>query len=439
MLNHRLINYKISPLSAIAISLTTISLLACPLPILAQLEEPQLTPLEIPVEDPLLPSIPRPLTPLEQRKLRQELEQLNLEAQAEFDQGNREGAFEIWYRELRVRRILGRLEEINALGRVGGIAWNNTLTEQVQIISKRLVALQKLSEKEDPLSPELLMALADAYEKLHALDDSLNIYNQVLNNARQMQDKMAEEKALKRLGELYLAKFDYPQAAPIYEELLERAQTTSNTLEEGVYLQILAEIYTRSLKPENATKIKEKLAENYLYNQQLELIPPLKVSIGKDYEALDQPEMASQNYQEAYSLAWNLQLFGAAGEALTQLGKLYQSYDQDNYALQIYQNLIQVEQLSYNYYGLMKTYERIGQIYLENQQYQQALAFFEQGLVLAQSLNHKQDDFVSYISQVNQKMQGEDQEVIPDDLNLSDPELIIEPGENQEFQFPPSR
>lgn len=264
MIYRRLIHYKIPKLIVIAITLTNITLLSSPNPSLAQLEQPKPNPLELPHEDPLLPNIPRPLTPFEKRKLRQELDQLNAQAQAQFDKGNIPAAFDIWYRELRVRRVLGRLEEIAALGRVGEIAWNNTLTQDVKIISKRLKTLQELSEKEDPLSPELLMALADAYEKLHALDDSLGIYKRVLNNARKAKDPIAEEKALKRLGELYLAKFDYPQAAPIYEELLDRAQARSNTLEEGVYLQILAEIYTRSLQPENATKIKEDLAENYL-------------------------------------------------------------------------------------------------------------------------------------------------------------------------------
>ncbi len=406
---------RIFSLTAVAITVTHLNFFVRPLPIFAQVPQPELNPLEIPVEDPLLPAVPRPLTAFEQRRLRQELDTLNAEAKAQLDGGNDNLAFEIWYRELRLRRILGRLEEINALGRVGEIAWNRTRTEDVQIISKRLVDLQELSEKEDPLSPALLMALADAYQKLHALDDSLIIYNKVLKNARTNNDSLAEEAALKKLGELYLAKFDYPKAAPIYEELLDRAQAQQNTLEEGAYLQILAEIYGRSLQPENAAIIKEKLVEKYLSAQELELIPPLKVSIGKDYEALDQPEMASQNYQEAYSLAWSLQLFGAAAEALTELGKLYQEYDQDDYALQIYQNLIQVEQLSYNYYGLMRVYERIGQIYMESEQYELALEFFQQGLILAQSLNYKQDDFLAYIQETNTKMKGGEieEEIIP--------------------------
>lgn len=376
------------------------------LPVLAQVQQLEPNPLETFIEDPLLPSVPRPLTSFEQRKLREQLNTLNAEAQTQLHADNDNVAFKIWYRELRLRRVLGRLEEIKSLGRVGEIAWNRTRTEDVQVINKRLVTLQELSEKEDSLSSALLMALADAYKKLHALDNSLAIYQKVLNNARQNNDSIAEEAAIRELGQLYLAKFDYPKAAPIYEDLLNRSQTRQNILEEGVYLQILAEIYGRSLQPENAARIKQKLVENYLSSQELELIPSLKTAIGKDYEILGNPEIASQNYQEAYSLAWSFQLFGAAAEALTQLGNLYQKYDQNDYALQIYKNLIQVEQLSYNYYGLMRVYEKIGQIYMVSQQYELALEFFKKGLILAQSLNYKQNDFLAYIQKANTRIEG---------------------------------
>jgi tetratricopeptide (TPR) repeat protein len=376
------------------------------LPVLAQVQQLEPNPLATLIKDPLLPSVPRPLTSFEQRQLREQLNTLNAKAQTQLHADNDNVAFKIWYRELRLRRVLGRLEEIKSLGRVGEIAWNRTRTEDVQVINKRLVTLQELSEKEDSLSPALLIALADAYKKLHALDNSLAIYKKVLNNASQNNDSIAEEATIRELGQLYLAKFDYPKAAPMYEDLLNRAQTRQNILEEGAYLQILAEIYGRSLQPENAARIKQKLVENYLSSQKLELIPSLKTAIGKDYEILGKPESASQNYQEAYSLAWSFQLFGAAAEALTQLGNLYQKYDQNDYALQIYKNLIQVEQLSYNYYGLMIVYEKIGQIYMVSQQYELALEFFKKGLILAQSLNYKQNDFLAYIRKANTKIEG---------------------------------
>ncbi|WP_446717983.1 tetratricopeptide repeat protein [Crocosphaera sp. Alani8] len=391
------------------------------------LPEPELNPLELPIEDPLIPSIPRPLTPLEQKGLRRELDKLDQQAQEQLNAGNDNLAFEIWYRELRLRRVLGRIEEVNALGRVGEIAWNKTRTEDVQIISKRIVELQQLSEQEDPLSPKFLVALANAYAKLHSLDNSIIVYQKVLEYAQENDSPFTEKEALQGLGRLYLAKFDYPSAAIVYEQLLNIAKEEQNTYEEGLYLQALAEIYTASLQPDNSADIKQRLVDSYLASQNIELIPPLKVEIGQDYEALDQPELASQNYQEAYSLAWSLQLFGAAAEALTRLANLYTEYEQENYALQIYQRLIQVEQLSYNYYGLMRVYDKIGEIYLEQQQYEPALSAFQEGLILARSLNHNQEHFLAQIQKVNQGMtQGNQQQQIPNvqETPLSSPNPI---------------
>ncbi len=83
---------------------------------------------------------------------------------------------------------------------------------------------------------------------------------------------------------------------------------------------------------------------------------------------------------------------------------MYTEYEQEDYALQIYNRLIQVEQLSYNYYGLMRVYDKVGEIYLEKQQYQLALSAFQEGLILARSLNHNQDHFLAQIQKVNQGM-----------------------------------
>ncbi len=404
---------KISVLTVLGFIILGTEILPYKQPALS-LPEPELNPLEIPLDDELLPPVPRPLTPLEQKRLRRELDELNQEAQQELDDGNDNRAFEIWYRELRLRRVLGRIEEVNALGRVGEIAWNKTRSEDVQIISKRIVELQQLSEQEDPLSPKFLIALANAYAKLHSLDNSIIVYQKVLNYARENDSPFTEKEALQGLGRLYLAKFDYPKAATIYEKLLDMAQLEQNTYEEGLYLQALAEIYTASLQPNNAADIKQRLVDSYLASQNIEFVPPLKIDIGKDYETLDQPELASQNYQEAYALAWSLQLFGAAAEALTRLANLYAEYEQEDYALQIYQRLIQVEQLSYNYYGLMRVYDKIGEIYLENEQYEPALSAFQEGLILARSLNHNQEHFLAQIQKVNQGINQEiEQQEIP--------------------------
>lgn len=357
--------------------------------------------------DPLLP-LSVPLSPFQRRRLREALDKLNLEAQAQADAGNQDGAFEIWYRELRARRILGALEEINALGRVGGVAWEKTRKEDVARITKRLEQVKLEQQGDGSLPPEILTALAQAYQKMRSLDEAIAIYQQMRVNAKAQKNLKAEEQSLSILGELYLAKFDYTNAAIIYEDLLARSQARKNAYWEGIYLQKLAKIYSKSSEPSNAIRIKEQLVKHHIKDQKIELISDLKIALGEDYEALNQPEKASQNYQEAYSLSWSLQQFGAAGLALKKLANLYQVNNQPSFALQIYQKLLRIEQQSYNYYGLMKTYEQVAQLYRTAKQYQPALIAYQQSLALARSLKYQeQEDYLlNQIQLVNSEMQN---------------------------------
>jgi tetratricopeptide (TPR) repeat protein len=360
-------------------------------------------PLEQKISDPLIPPFERPLMPVERRKLAESLEQLNWEARAELDAGNEEAAFELWYRELVLRRWLGPLAEISALGRVGAVAWDKLRTDDVQFITERLLAIQQRAESRTPLTPEMLAALATAYDQVHSLENSLPIYQKILANTRQQQDIKTEEETLNKIGQLYLAKFDYGKAAEVYEALLDIAQSQNNAYTEGIYLQQLAKIYGEASQPQNALRIKQELAENYLKNKNLQALPALKILIAADYEAINEPERASQTYQEAFSLAWSLQQFGAAGEALQKLAQLYRNYEQDDYALGIYNELIKVEQQSYNYYGQMKAYDNIGQIYLKQGNYEQAVSAFKKALEIARSLKYQEDYFLQRIQQAQGK------------------------------------
>jgi tetratricopeptide (TPR) repeat protein len=362
----------------------------------------QINPLEIRERDLLLPSIDRPLTDFELKRLRTALDELNNQAKAQLEAGNDDEAFAIWYRELRLRRVFGTGEEIEVLTRVGAIAWDKSRNQDLNFITERLLIIEAEVKTETGIKPELLPVFAQAYETLHNLDKSLEIYQQILTLAEQKNDPKAIKNALDKIGQFYLAKFNYYQAEPIYKRLLTIAQEQQNYLDEGIYLRKLAEISTQISKPENSVIYKEQLAESYLANQQLQLLPDLKIAIADDYKALDQPEQASQNYQEAFALAWSLQQLATAGDALKKLGKLYQDYNQNDYALQIYQELIKIEQQSYNLYGLMNTYDSIGKIYLKENQYNQALAYFEKALEIAYNLKYKIDYFSGQIQQLNE-------------------------------------
>ncbi|MBD1889025.1 tetratricopeptide repeat protein [Coleofasciculus sp. FACHB-SPT9] len=396
--------------------------------------KPKPNPLEITTPDPLLPQpqVDRPLTPGEISQFRQALDELNAQAAAQLKAGNAPAAFEIWYRELRLRRSLGTVEEVEALGRVGAIAWENNQKLDLQIITKRLQAIQDrafgrtpepkgktprqqtnlnggkteeivLSSPVSAVDIKLLQALGQAYQQIRLPAPALEDYQLLLADARQRQDKATEEAMLKIIAQLHLNWFDYPKAAATYEELLSFATQQGDTVNQVVYLQQLTYIYDKAKQPENSLKVKQRLAESYLAINDLTQIPALKIAIATDYEALKQPDEASKNYQEAYNIAWSLQQFASASEALKKLGDLYRTYKQPEYALQVYQTLLQVERQSYDYYNLMKTYDQIGQIYLERGDLAPAKAAFEQGLELAKSLKYQETYFANQLVRVTQQ------------------------------------
>ncbi|WP_424102161.1 tetratricopeptide repeat protein [Moorena producens] len=362
-------------------------------------------PLELTAPDPLLPSLSpeEPLNPSERSRLKQALDELNAEAEAEFKAGNQSKAFDIWYREIRLRRVLGDpVAEVQTLGRVGGVAWNENNKQSVQLITARLEEIQQENEAEDSINLPLLKALGKAYEQIRVPGQALTVYEQILADARNEGDMATVEATLKTMGELHMAWFDYPKAAETYEELLAQAQS-GRISEEVAYLQQLAYIYDQDQQPDQALPKKQQLVDIYLNQGNDTQIPALKIAIASDYNALNQPEKASQTYQEAYSLAWSLQQFAHASEALQPLAQLYITSKQPQFALQVYEVLLQVEQKSYNYYGLMNTYDKIGQVYLDMNNYPQALAAFQKGLSLAESLQHREAYFVNKIQLVNRQ------------------------------------
>lgn len=378
--------------------------------VLAQTEK--YNPLENTKPDPLLPpqEIDRPLTSVEKRLIREKTKILNSQAQLEFASGSKDEAFSLWYRELRLQRALGLIEEITALGRVGAIAWQQNLTQELKIISDRLLTIQQKLTPENNLNSQLLEKLGQAYQQLRDLDRAVIIYQQILQNNRQDNNLQEKQKILETLGELYLARFEYSQAANTYEELLKLVQTQqqkpldSNLLREQFYLDQLVEIYNKYSQPIKAIEIKQQLLKKYLSEQKNEQLAALNISLAVDYQTLKQPQKAQKYYENAFTLAWSLQQLALAEESLQKLALLYQEYQQPTAALEIYQQLIKVDEKAHDYYNLMNTYDLIGQIYGQLNNYQQALTNYKKGLELAKSLSYRIDYFQNKIEQLENKL-----------------------------------
>jgi tetratricopeptide (TPR) repeat protein len=376
------------------------------------------SPLEITIPDPLLPRKPnkQPLSVIEQQDLAAALDNLNQQAVAKQQAGDKMGAFDIWNRELRLRRYLGSLAEVQALSRVGTIAWNENNRPEIFYIMQRLQKIQisssqkqkKLREKtpSTTVDVELWRSLAIAYTGLRSPIEAVAAYDQVLAAVRQNNDVAAVVETLKTMGELHMSWFDYTKAADTYEQLLNLAARIGDRINQLAYLQQLAYIYEQQKQPQQSIKIRNQLIQAYQSENNLIQIPQLKLAIGSDYQALakENPTLlpeAFKNYQEAYTTAWQQEQYVTAGEALQKLIALYRSQGQTEEALQTGQILVQTQERAVNFYGMMKAYDQIGQIYLERKEPTLALTAFQKGLELAQQLKYDEVYFTEQIQKLS--------------------------------------
>ncbi|PSB19567.1 hypothetical protein C7B76_07160 [filamentous cyanobacterium CCP2] len=362
-------------------------------------------PLELTEPDPLLPTlvIERPLSPQERNILDASLNELNQQAQAALQAGDIAGAFELWNRELRLRRFLGVEAEVGSLSRVGEIAWRENQVTEVRVITQRLQEIQQEVEARSPVDYDLLLRIAQAYQSMRARDQAAALYETLLVQVRQEQNANRERQILQALGEMHLAWFDYPNASSAYEQLLVLAQAQSDRAIEIQALQQLSRIYQDNRQPEQAIVVQQRLIDIYQSRQEFEQISSLKQIIGDQYLAIDRPDLAATNYQEAFAIARSTQQYAYAGDALQRLANLYVTLERLDDALVVYQLLLDVRQQSYDDFGIMNTYDQVGQIHRVMGNNGEAVSAFRNALTIAQRLNYK----VSYFNTQIEELQAQ--------------------------------
>lgn len=362
-------------------------------------------PIEITTPDPLLPGNrgKQPLTTQELQELEMALDRLNQEANTLLQSGDKIGAFDTWNRELRLRRYLGNLSELQALARVGEIAWQNNERLQVQYITQRLQKIQKQTVTDADL--ETLQSLAQGYQKVRSPKNAIEVYEQILARVRQQPGTINEAEVLNAIANLHMSWFDYTKAATTYQQLLGIATAKGERVNQVNYLKQLAYVYQQAKLPEESIKIQSQLTEIYAQDNPI-LVPGIKIAIASDYELLATKNPALlpeifKNYQEAYQIAWGQQQYATAGEALQKLVSIYRLQGQIDAAIQTSQILLETEEIAADFYGLMKAYDQMGQLYIDKQDTANAIASYQKGLEIAIQLNHQQDYFTQQIQNLS--------------------------------------
>lgn len=363
---------------------------------------------DITASDPVIPTGygRRELSSFEKYRIERAIAELSQSAEALWSQGEQDQALTLWYRQLKLIRVLDRQREISALGDIGAIAWKENRGVDVRYIAERLITLETQLTNTKSLSPEILKRFLQAYQQVGYLERAIAIQSKILKASRRADNYnlAVEQSNLEVLGELYLDTFDYQNAAKIYQTLLSQQASTQSRLalkpKKEQYLKTLIEIYDRTAQTKPGITTKKLLLEHYTATQQVNPRLKLEMAIARDYETLNQLTQAIAIYDQTWQQAVTSQRLALAGNALTRLGKLYQEQSQIEPAIATYNNLIRIQQQSYNYYDLLNTYDILGQIYLKSNQTAQARQSFKQALDLARSLNYQVQYFERQIQHI---------------------------------------
>ncbi|MEO0645334.1 MAG: tetratricopeptide repeat protein [Cyanobacteria bacterium J06650_10] len=440
---HRLARHKLAQRVGVACGVSLLSgaswlfaslLLGMAMPAIAQQVSPELRqnfledPLTSDPRDPLLPvlTVERDYSPLERQALRRSLDQLNQKASDLFASGQVDAAFIQWRREIKLRRVLGPVEEFDAIARVADLAWAGQRITDVQLLTLRTREIWDaaqtslgLETPEDQLggatpgepddSPisgaptadvAFLNALAQTFVTLRDRDSSVEVYEQIAQLSRQslggasVSDRIA-------LAELHVDWFEFAEATNIYLELLNAAKTEGDRTNEQVYLERLAYTYQQAGFLLNATRAQTDLLALYQASGDEEKLPELLVAIAQNYRALNLHTSAIDYYRAAYQNAQTLEQFSFSAQVLKELGSLYEALALTEEALGAYSLLIPVEHQAYNDYGIMNAHDKIGQLQRRRGDFLEALKAFERALVIANRLGIQADYFIEQIESVS--------------------------------------
>lgn len=380
----------------VATALTSASWAIAPKSSLAQLSpalrdpflaDPELTE----PRDPLLPDLPivRPLSPLEKADLRVKLDALAAEAEQLYQAGQTDDAFALWIREVRLRRIFGYEAEIAAIQRVGLRAWENSRADEVQLLALRLRQIQAdLLSQESP-DVGLLQEVATTFEVLRDIDSAIAVYEALIVRAAQAGDRAERQRLLEVLANLQESWFRFAAAGETYQTLLTSLEGDSSSLKEIAYLKGAIRNFEDAGELRTAIDYQRRLMQEYEQAAQPQPIPSLTLAIAQNYRQLENIAQAQTFYSTTYSLALAQRQTDIASTALQDLAEIYLALNKPADVLYLYQQRLAVERLSYNGYGLMQTFDKLGQFYEAQGDLEAAINAYQEALILAEHLDYR--------------------------------------------------
>ncbi|OKH16950.1 tetratricopeptide repeat protein [[Limnothrix rosea] IAM M-220] len=356
---------------------------------LGAIAAPAVSPLENPLADPLVPTAvaeaDRDLSPLETGRISRTAEDLKLSGYVKWQEQLPELAFADWLRHLLLLQLLpDRQGEIESLGEIGAIAWENNRIEDARAITKRLDAIRA---EDYPSNENLLIPLAEAYQQLRNSGAAIALYRSHLETL----DDPYKADILRLIAQLAADWFNYEEALAAYGEIEALNALTIGDREH------FSTLYETINLPAEALRVQRQLPPLYLQELDYQKLASIYLKIAKNAHRIADYNLAIDANEFAFALAWELKYLEVAEDALHQLARVYLTQDNEPFAMQVYEQLLIVQNESYNRYGMMETYATLGELYENSGLYPSALISWQQGLAIAKELNHNIEIFTAAI------------------------------------------
>ncbi|MGF1523935.1 MAG: tetratricopeptide repeat protein [Leptolyngbyaceae cyanobacterium] len=341
--------------------------------------------------DPLLPELPvvRRLSPLEKVELETALDELAAEGERLHFQGETDRAFQVWMREVRLRRVLGYEAEIQAMQRVGLRAWEDSRSQETQLLTLRLRQIQAELLSQEPLDIPLLESVAATFEVLRDIDSAIAVYETLIVRAAQAGDREERQRLLENLASLQESWFRFEVAGKTYQSLLV-ANNGSDALKQVEYLQGAIRNYQDAGELSTTVGLQRRLLAQYQTTSTLQPIPALLLAIARNYRDLEDLPQARTYYLIAHSTAFGQNQTNIAREAVEDLTAIYAALERPADVLYLYQQQIALDRLSYDGYELMQVFDKLGQFHETQGEPDAAITAYQEGLILATHLKHRE-------------------------------------------------
>ena len=284
-----------------------------------------------------------------------------------------------------------RQGEGNALRRLGNVDF--VLGQHEQAIDLYEQALEIAREVEDHQGEGyVLNNLGNISSVLGQYDQSIDFYEQALEVACKMGDRRGEGDALDGLGNAYWLLGQYQQAIDLYEQSLTIFREIDDRQEEGTVLHNLGNAYADLGQYQQAIDFYEHSLAIFREIDDREGEGAALGGLGNAYTALSQYQQAIAFHEQRLTIARDIGDRQGEGNALNNLGIIYDYLGQYQQAIDFYEQRLAIARNIGDRQGEGATLSNLGIIYNQLGQYQQAIDFYTQSLALAHDIDDHAGD-----------------------------------------------